>query len=453
MPQKDRTPPQKGRPLMVKEAVRVTYNEYEVGAAGFDTETGIGAFEYEPGFIETGIELSPLKMPLSRKIFSFPEADRTTFHGLPGMLADSLPDDFGNAVLNAWIAGQGKSVKDITPLQRLQYTGKRGMGALTYSPAIRRKNLNASQEIEIQSLVAIAQEILDQREQFNVTLGAHQEDKEAMTALLSVGMSAGGARPKAVLAFNSDFSQVRSGQTNAPEGFTHYILKFDGVSEHNKDRETFGDPLGYGTMEYIYYLMATACGIRMMPCRLLDEGKRRHFVTQRYDRDANNKIHVQTLNGLAHVSHKQVGSYSYAELFSLARQLKLSADEAMQIFRRMVFNVVARNHDDHSRNFGFMFDNQHQWQLAPAYDLAYSYKPGSIWVSRHWMTLNGKRDNFTREDFYSLEKVSPLFTRRKIDGIIDETCEQVSKWKNLAKKHGVPKELTELINSNLRLKI
>ncbi|MEA3544184.1 MAG: type II toxin-antitoxin system HipA family toxin [Thermodesulfobacteriota bacterium] len=437
---------------MVKDVVSVKYREHDIGAVSFNTETGLGSFEFEPHFIKTGIELSPIKMPLSRKIYSFPEAAPIVFNGLPGMIADSLPDDFGNAVLNAWIASQGKSTADITPIQRLKYTGKRGMGALTYHPATQRKDLNASQHIEIQSLVSIAQEILDKREQFIVALGTQgQEDKDAMMALLSVGMSAGGARPKAVLAFNDDFTQVQSGQTDAPEGFTHFIMKFDGVSEHNKNKETFGDPMGYGTMEYIYHLMAKACGINMMPCRLLNEGSRRHFITQRFDRNGNEKQHVQTLNGLAHVSYKKVGSYSYAELFSIARALKLSPDDAMQLFKRMVFNVVSRNHDDHSKNFGFMLDNQHQWQLAPAYDLAYSYKPESYWVNRHWMKLNGKRDNFTRDDFYSFEKLSPLFSKRKIDRIIEETTEHVSRWNDLATEHSVPHSLLKLIDCNLRL--
>ena len=439
---------------MVKDVVSVKYKEHDVGAVSFNTETGIGSFEFEPRFIKTGIELSPIKMPLSRKIYSFPEADPVVFNGLPGMIADSLPDDFGNAVLNAWIAGQGKSPADITPIQRLKYTGKRGMGALTYHPATQRKNLNASQHIEIQSLVSIAQEILDKRQQFRVSLGAQgQEDKESMMALLSVGVSAGGARPKAVLAFNDNFTQVRSGQTEVPEGFTHFIIKFDGVSEHNKDKETFGDPMGYGIMEYVYHLMAKACGIDMMPCRLLNEGDRRHFITQRFDREGNGKRHVQTLNGLAHISYKKVGSYSYAELFAIARELKLSPDDAMQIFKRMVFNIVARNHDDHSKNFGFMLDDQHQWQLTPAYDLAYSYKPKSPWVNSHWMKLNGKRDNFTIEDFYSLEKLSPIFSKRKIDRIIEETTEHVSRWNDLASEHSVPHSLLKLVGSNLRLTI
>ena len=439
---------------MVIEVVRVKYKEQDVGAVSFNTETGVGAFEFESRFIKSGIELSPIKMPLSRKIYSFPENANETFKGLPGMIADSLPDDFGNAVMNAWIASQGKSPSDITPLQRLQYTGKRGMGALTYSPAIKQKNLNRSKQIEIQSLISIAQDILDKRENFQVTLGSQgQEDKEAMMALLSVGVSAGGARAKAVLAFNSDFTQVRSGQTNAPEGFTHFVMKFDGVCETNKDQETFGDPLGYGSMEYVYHLMAKACGIDMMPCRLLNEGNRRHFITQRFDRNGNQKIHVQTLNAIAHVDYKQVGSYSYEELFSLARELKLTPDDAMQLFKRMVFNIIARNHDDHSKNFGYMLVDEGKWQLAPAYDLAYSYKPGSPWVNSHWMKLNGKRDEFTREDFYGFKKISPIFTNRRIDVIIEEITEHVSQWNDLAIEHSVPQSLINRISGNLRLKI
>lgn len=437
---------------MVMEVVRVSFAGLEVGAVSFDTETGRGAFEYSASFIRTGIELSPIKMPLSRRIYSFPELSFDTFRGLPGLIADSLPDDFGNAVLNAWVASQGKQTADITPLQRLQYTGKRGMGALEYAPAAQLKTLNASQKVEVQSLVGIAQEVLDSRHNFNVELSREgQENREAMLALLSVGVSAGGARPKAVLAFNDDFTQVRSGQANLPKGYTHYLMKFDGVSEHNKSRETFGDPMGYGAMEYVYSLMAKACGVSMMPCRLLSEGNRRHFITQRFDRQGNEKQHVQTLNGLAHVDYKKPGSFSYAELFGVARQLNLSAKDAEQLFRRMVFNLVARNQDDHAKNFAFMLKGNNQWQLAPAYDLAYSYKPGSPWVNSHWMSLNGKRDCFNREDLYSLEKLSPLFTRNRMDIIIDETVEQVSKWRKLATDHDVPASLIDEVEGNLRL--
>ncbi|EGQ7697100.1 type II toxin-antitoxin system HipA family toxin [Vibrio vulnificus] len=443
---------------MVMEVITITYQDDLVGAVSFDTEKGLGSFEYDPSFVKKGVELSPIKMPLSNRIYRFSELDFNTFKGLPGLIADSLPDDFGNAVLNAWVASQGRSPSDITPLQRLQYTGKRGMGALEYAPATKLRSLNASQQVEIQSLVSIAQEILDSRGNFEVELKQNgQDDREAMMSLLSVGMSAGGARPKAVLAFNEDFTQVRSGQTNVPSGFTHYLMKFDGVSEHNKNQETFGDPLGYGAMEFVYHLMANKCGVDMMPCRLLHEGNRRHFITQRFDRIKNSKVHVQTLNGLAHIDYKKPGSFSYAELFGIARQLKLSAIDAEQLFKRMTFNIIARNHDDHSKNFAFMLKKDRlktdRWSLAPAYDLAYSYKPGSKWVNSHWMSLNGKRDNFTRSDFYSLEKLSPIFNKRKIDDIIDTTIEHVSTWRQLAEEWDVPKTLIDEIQENLRLDI
>ncbi|MGI9834460.1 type II toxin-antitoxin system HipA family toxin [Vibrio vulnificus] len=443
---------------MVMEVITITYQDDLVGAVSFDTEKGLGSFEYDPSFVKKGVELSPIKMPLSNRIYRFSELDFNTFKGLPGLIADSLPDDFGNAVLNAWVASQGRSPSDITPLQRLQYTGKRGMGALEYAPATKLRSLNASQQVEIQSLVSIAQEILDSRGNFEVELKQNgQDDREAMMSLLSVGMSAGGARPKAVLAFNEDFTQVRSGQTNVPSGFTHYLMKFDGVSEHNKNQETFGDPLGYGAMEFVYHLMANKCGVDMMPCRLLHEGNRRHFITQRFDRIKNSKVHVQTLNGLAHIDYKKPGSFSYAELFGIARQLKLSAVDAEQLFKRMTFNIIARNHDDHSKNFAFMLKQDRlkkdKWTLAPAYDLAYSYKPGSKWVNSHWMSLNGKRDNFTRSDFYSLEKLSPIFNKRKIDDIIDSTIEHVSTWRQLAEEWDVPKTLIDEIQENLRLDI
>lgn len=438
---------------MVTEVANVTYHQHLVGAVSFDTQSQLGFFEYAPSFIKTGIELAPLTMPLSSQIYSFPALNRDTFKGLPGLLADSLPDDFGNALLNAWSASQGRHPSQISPLQRLQYTGSRGMGALEYSPATQIKQLNASQQIALSELLATAQHILDARQHFSVELSKpDQLDLQAMRALLSVGTSAGGARPKAVLAFNHNFTQVRSGQVNAPDGFAHYLLKFDGITEHQANQETFGDPLGFGAMEYVYYLMATACGIHMMPCHLLDEGPRRHFITQRFDRQGNHKIHTQTLTAMAHIDYKQPGSFSYAELFSVARQLKLSASDAEQLFKRMLFNLVARNHDDHAKNISFMFKNN-QWQLAPAYDLAYSYKPGSPWVNSHWMTLNGKRDHFEKNDLYSLEKISPLFHRKNINRWLDHVCTAISQWPTLAKEWQVPAPLISEVQQNLRLNL
>lgn len=439
------------------EVINVHYHQHHVGVLTFDASLGgrggqgLTSFQYTNQFTQTGIELSPLKMPLTNSQYSFSALNHDTFKGLPGLMADALPDDFGHAVFDAWMAQQGKVMSEITPLQRLQYIGARGMGALEFKPVTRTKGLNALQNIAIDSLVSVAQEVLNERQHFSVAVSSGgSEDKDAMMTLLSVGTSAGGARAKAVLAFNNDFTKVHSGQVDAPAGFTHYLMKFDGVSENNVNKETFGDPLGYSAMEYVYYLVAKDCGIEMMPCYLLDEGKRRHFLTQRFDRVGNNKLHVQTLSGLNHVDYRMPGSFSYAELIQTARLLRLPASQAEQLVRRMIFNIVARNHDDHAKNFAFMLDSN-GWALAPAYDLAYSFKPGSRWVSQHWMSLNGKRDNFNRDDFYSLRSLSPVFTKKFMDRIIDEIVEKVANWRQLAQQHEVPVRLIDEIEANLRL--
>lgn len=441
---------------MVNQTVEVKYKEQRVGVVSFDPTSGSSSFEYDPKFVAMGIEISPLHMPLREKqVYQFPHLDYPTYKSLPGLLADSLPDDFGNAVLNAWVARQGRSSSQITPLERLQYIGRRGMGALEFTPATRLKSLNASHDVAIAELVAIAQEVLNERQALEVALeGKGAENQDAMRALLSVGTSAGGARPKAVLAFNQDFSVARSGQAKVPDGFTHYLIKFDGVSEHLKESQTFGDPLGSGAMEYVYYQMAQKAKIDMMPCKLLNEGRRRHFITQRFDRNGNEKIHVQTLNGLAHFSYKQHGQYSYEELFLVLKEIGVGADDAMQLLRRMVFNIVARNHDDHSKNFSFILDpNDHEWTLAPAYDLAYSYKPGSKWIDTHFLSLNGKRDGFERSDFYVLEQLSPIFTKSIIDEVLDLTLDVLSQWPVMARAEDVPTDLIETITQNLRMKI
>lgn len=436
---------------MVTAVARIHYHQYQVGAVSYDAARGVAFFEYEPSFIATGIELAPLTMPLSPQIYQFSALNWETFKGLPGMLADSLPDDFGNAVLNAWAARQGRNPNSISPLERLLYTGARGMGALEYAPAHRLRRLNASQKIALDDLLSSAQAVLDNRQHFQQALASHaRDDQQAMLALLSVGTSAGGARPKAVLAFNDDFTQVRSGQVAVPAGFTHYLMKFDGVTEHQGSRETYGDPQGFGVMEYVYHLMASTCGINMMPCHLLHEGRRRHFLTQRFDRQDNNKVHIQTLTAMAHVDFKKPGSFSYEELFSVARRLKLPAGDAEQLAKRMLFNLVARNHDDHAKNVAFML-KEGRWRLAPAYDLAYSYKPDSPWVDQHWMSLNGKRKDFKRADIHVLEKMSPLFGVNRLDQWLDEVCEAVSQWPELAKQWQVPKPLADLVNRNLCL--
>lgn len=435
------------------EAIEVRYNGQAVGALSYTAGDPAARFEYFPDFVEQNIALAPLMMPAEKgRIFVFPNLNWDTFRGLPGMFADSLPDDFGNAVLNQWLAQQPQRREPLSPLERLQYTGERGIGALEYYPVQQRRAFAANKDIELESLMRVAQQVLDARNGFQKsTKFGEQEDNAMMQDLLAVGTSAGGARPKAVLAFNHDFTQVRSGQGKVPEGFEHYLLKFDGVHERDPAQQTFGDPLGYSAMEYVYFLMATAAGIHMMPCFLLSEGKRRHFVTKRFDRVATRKRHVQTLTAIKHVNYQNIGGFSYEELFLVARELGLPREDALELFRRMVFNHVATNHDDHSKNFSFILEPQ-GWRLSPAYDVAFSYKPGNPWVEQHWMSLNGKRSQHQRADFYALADTHlARIPRREIDEIIDKVIEAVGQWSRLAAEHEVPKALAAVITSHLRL--
>ena len=428
----------------------IYYHGIEAAVISYDIDKLHGYFEYTPKFVNTGIELAPLKMPLQRnKVYQFPHLNPATFHGLPGLVADSLPDRFGTSVLNQWVAQQGR-VQPISVVERLQYTGSRGMGALEYRPSRQLKNLNASQAIDLAELTSLAQSVVNKRKSLSVSINKDKADAETMKSLLAVGTSAGGARAKAVLAFNQDFSQVRSGQVKAPAGFSHYLIKFDGVNEYNRSEETFGDPLGYGTMEYVYYLMATACGIDMELCYLLDEGSRRHFLTKRFDRDGNTKVHTQTLTAIAHVDYNTPGSYSYEELFSTARQLKLPLYDAKQLFLRMAFNIIAHNNDDHSKNFSFIYKDN-KWRLSPAYDVAYCYKPNNLWVERHWMSANGKRSQYARSDLIAVAENMTKLPHSLINEMIDSVIDAVSQWNQLAKLHEVPTALRKEITKNLVL--
>ncbi|MCF6299677.1 MAG: type II toxin-antitoxin system HipA family toxin [Proteobacteria bacterium] len=435
---------------MVNETLSVYYHDLEVAVISYDTDKNLGYFEYTPEFVAMDMQLSPLKMPLkAREIYQFPQLNPVTFKGLAGLVADSLPDRFGTSVLNQWVAQQGRTAP-ISVMERLQYTGTRGMGALEFRPSKQLKNLNASQAINLEILTELAQSVVNNRKKLKLTVSKDKVDTEAMMSLLAVGTSAGGARPKAVLAFNHDFSQVRSGQVKAPVGFEHYLMKFDGVSEHNENEETFGDPLGYGTMEYVYYLMAKSCGIDMQECYLLDEGSRRHFITQRFDREGNDKIHIQTLTAMDHVDYNTPGSYSYEELFGVARQLRLPLHDAKQLFLRMVFNHIARNNDDHSKNFSFIYKHN-KWRLSPAYDMAYCYKPNNLWVERHWMSANGKRIDHRRADLIAVGANVTKLPHSLMHEMIDNVLDSVAQWNHLAKAHAVPKQLRREINQNLPL--
>lgn len=434
---------------MVAKVCTVTFGGVAVGVLAQQDGDTAASFQYTPDWAVGGFSIAPLHMPLdANKVYTFDRLNYETFKGLPAVFADSLPDDFGNALINAWIARRGLSPDQFTAIDRLLYTGRRGMGALEYEPVTKVGNTEAF-EVNLSELVGLAQSVLDHREQFSAELS----ESSAMASLLQIGTSAGGARPKAVIAINAARDKVLSGQVDAPDGFEHYLLKFDGVSDKNTSSQTFGDPKGFGVMEYVYYKMATKCGIKMQHCELLPEGNRRHFMTKRFDREQNQKYHVLTLCGMAHADFKKPGQYSYEELLAVARTLNLNYMEQEQIFRRMVFNIVARNHDDHTKNTAFFVDDEFQWALAPAYDLAWSYKVGSPWVEKHQMSCNGKRDNFQRSDLLAVSALITNLGAKKANDIIDSTIEVVSQWPQLATEEGVDFEMTKVVASSHRLNI
>ena len=367
-----------------------------IGAVSLEEGRNVAAFEYDSQFARSGIQLSPLVMPLSGQVHQFPELPRNTFHGLPGLLADSLPDKFGNALIDAWLATQGRSPESFSAVERLCYTGTRGMGALEFAPVLGPKQRKAS-KLEVDALVRLAGEVLTHRGQLQGHLHAAGKAK-ALRDILTVGTSAGGARAKAVIAWNPQTHEVRTGQIAAGDGFEYWLLKFDGV-DGNRDKER-DDPKGYGAVEFAYHRMAEAAGITMSECRLLEENGRRHFMTRRFDRLADGqKLHLQSLCALAHFDFNQAGAYGYEQALLAIRRLQLPMAAVEEQFRRMVFNVVARNQDDHVKNIAFLMNPLGEWSLAPAFDVTYSFNPAGAWTGTHQMTLNGKRDGFTREDF------------------------------------------------------
>ncbi|MCW8875415.1 MAG: HipA domain-containing protein [Gammaproteobacteria bacterium] len=423
-----------------------------IGAVSLEEGAQVAAFEYEPAFAQSGIELSPIVMPLSRAVYRFPELPRKTFHGLPGLLADSLPDRFGNALIDTWLATQGRTPDSFNVIERLCYTGERGMGALEFAPATGPRARQASR-IRIDHLVELASEILAHRNRLRVSLteeGDGEEKAQALRDILRVGTSAGGARAKAVIAWNPATNEVRSGQVPAGEGFEYWLLKFDGVSG-NRDKE-LEDPQGYGVIEYAYFLMARDCGIEISACRLFEENGRRHFMTRRFDRGpGGEKLHMQSLGALAHYDFNLAGAYSYEQALLVMRQLGLPMASIEQQFRRMVFNVVARNQDDHVKNIAFLMDKAGRWSLSPAFDVTYSFNPSGAWTSTHQMTLNGKRDGFTLEDFKACAKTASM-KRGRAETIVEEVRATVTRWKDYADTAGVPVATRDAIHDTLRLK-
>jgi len=418
-----------------------------IGAVSLEDGREVAAFEYDPAFAQSGIELSPLVMPLGSRVYEFPSLPRQTFHGLPGLLADSLPDKFGNALIDAWLATQGRTPESFSAVDRLCYTGSRGMGALEFVPVLGPKPRKAS-KLEIDALVRLAGEVLGHRG--NLQEYFHKADQEkALRAILSVGTSAGGARAKAVIAWNPKTNEVRSGQIEAGDGFDYWLLKFDGVTG-NKDKE-MEDPKGYGAIEYAYHRMALAAGITMSECRLLEENGRRHFMTRRFDRLAGGaKLHMQSLCALAHYDFNQAGAYSYEQALLAVRQLKLPMAAVEEQFRRMAFNIVARNQDDHVKNIAFLMDQEGAWSLAPAFDVIYSYNPSGSWTASHQMTLNGKRDGFTLGDFDACAKAA-LMKRGRAGAILEEVILAVKRWPEFAKEAQIPEDWAKKIQHAHRL--
>lgn len=421
------------------------------GAVAWDRERGLASFEYDLAFKSRGWDLAPLKMPIQsqNRVFTFPEIQAKTdrsldaFKGLPGMLADILPDRYGNQLINSWLARNGRAPDSMNPVEQLCFIGTRGMGALEFEPSqyIRESRTFS---VELESLVALAAQMLHKRESFSANM--ERDEERAMMEILKIGTSAGGARPKAIIAFNPGTGEVRSGQTRVPQGFEHWLIKLDGVSDAQ-----FGNSSGYGRVEMAYYLMARDCGIDIMVSRLLEENGRAHFMTRRFDREgADIKHHVQTFCAMQHFDFNEVSSFSYEQLFQTMRQIGLPYPQADQLFRRMVFNVISRNCDDHTKNFTFRLKKGEKWELAPAYDLCHAYRPGSEWVSRQSLSVNGKRQHITREDFLSVAKAMNIKNARDI---IKEVSQVIVSWNKYAERVEVNPKLANAISQTLSTRL
>ncbi len=413
-----------------------------IGVFRWDSRYDIVQFEYNKDFIGRGLEPSPLMMPVqSGRTYSFGDIGRETFKGLPGLLADSLPDTYGRALFDRWLTLTGRTSSNI--VETLCFLGKRCMGALEFEPAI-DVDYNLDSKIAIDSLVDVAREALLNKENFGVNI--NDDKKAAIAGILRLGTSAGGQRAKAIIAYNKTTGEVRSGQTDAPNGFDYYIIKLDGVSATTGFRETEN----YGRLEYSFYKLVKACGIDMSECSLIEENGRAHFLTKRFDRENGKKGHMQTLCGLAHYDYRLHRAYSYEQAFNVMRALKLPYSQAQEMFRRMVFNVIVRNQDDHTKNISFLMGEDGAWRLSPAYDMGYSYNPNGGWTATHQMSINGKFDDITRKDLLECGAKNNI---KNASLIIDEVCEIASQWSTMAKESDVPQSLIDDIKDNMLLHI
>ena len=409
-----------------------------LGAFRWDERYQVAEFEYDRSFIGKGVEPSPLMMPVREgRIYSFAGLNRDTFRGLPGMLADSLPDTYGRALFDRWLALMGRTSGN--PIESLCFLGKRCMGALEFEPAINIGN-DSIQQFEIDSLVDVARDALKQKDSFVTNL--EEDKKAAIAAILRLGTSAGGQRAKAIIAYNKVTKEVRSGQVDAPEGFDYYLIKLDGVSAERGFRETEN----YGRLEYSFYKLARTCGIEMTECSLLEENGRAHFLTKRFDRENGRKVHMQTLCAIAHYDFQLKRGYSYEQAFNVMRALRLPYSAAREMFLRIVFNVAVRNQDDHTKNISFLMGEDGKWRLSPAYDVGYAYNPNGGWTATHQMSVNGKFDGIDRDDLLAFARAEGI---KDAAETIDKVADSVAQWPRIAMDCGVPKEMVETIVKNM----
>ena len=419
------------------DVARVNLYGRPIGSVSWDQKHEIAQFEYDSDFVQQGIEPSPLMMPVREgRVYSFGDLDRTTFKGLPGMLADSLPDTYGRALFEKWLTLTGRTCGNA--IETLCFLGKRCMGALEFEPAIEPANPDI--QIEVDSLVDVAREALADKSSFNVNIV--RDKKAAIAEILRLGTSAGGQRAKAIIAYNKKTGEIRSGQVGAPEGFDYYIIKLDGVSATTGFRETDN----FGRLEYSFSRLVKECGIEMAECSLIEENGRAHFLTKRFDRINGSKMHMQTLCGIAHYDYRLLRAYSYEQALAVMRGLRLSYKEAQEMFRRMVFNVVVRNQDDHTKNFSFLMDEEGKWHLSPAYDMGYAYNPDGKWTTAHQMSINGKFSDITKYDLIECGVANNI---KNAAQIIDEVCQAASQWPEIARECEVPQKMIDSILPNM----
>lgn len=413
-----------------------------VGTFSWDERFDLARFEYDASFAETGLEPSPIMMPVRPgRIYSFGNLNRDTFRGLPGMLADSLPDTYGRALFEQWLSLTGRTSGN--PIESLCFLGSRCMGALEFEPAIGPAS-SPDMRFEIDSLVEVARAALTKKESFGTNL--KEDRKSAIAEILRLGTSAGGQRAKALIAYNKSTGEVLSGQVEAPDGFDYYLIKLDGVSGQAGFRETEN----YGRLEYSFAALARACGIEMSECSLIEENGRAHFLTRRFDRRNGEKIHMQTLCGLAHYDYRIHRAFSYEQVFGIMRRLKLTYAESVEMFRRLVFNVVVRNQDDHTKNISFLMGRDGRWALSPAYDMSFAYNPYGAWTAAHQMSVNGKFDGILRTDLLALAESENI---KDAAEVIDSVCDNASRWPDIARNCGVPEEMIRSVVSHMMLRL